>query len=75
MLLWGADQSRYSKLKDDLLNNMTKGVNNFPKTMVNTLQLMSEYKVPARAQRIKDKNGEGVALVQEGKLMKAEDIK
>jgi hypothetical protein len=52
MLLWGVDQSRYSKLKDDLSNDMTKGVNNFPKTMVKTLQLMSDYKVPARAQRV-----------------------
>jgi hypothetical protein len=43
----GADQSRYLKLKDDLSNNMTKGVNNFPKTMVETLQLMSNCKVPA----------------------------
>ncbi len=33
MLLWGADQSRYSKLKDDLSAGMTKGVNNFPKTI------------------------------------------
>jgi hypothetical protein len=41
MLFWGADQCRYLKLKDNLLNNMTKGVNNFPKTMVETLQLMS----------------------------------
>ncbi len=56
MLHWGVDQSRYLKLKDNLLNNMTKGVDNFPKTMVETVQLMSNYKVPARALCIK-KNG------------------
>ncbi len=53
---------------------MTKGVDNFPKSMVVTLQLMTDYKDPARAQCIKE-NGEGLALVQEGKLMKAKDIK
>jgi hypothetical protein len=53
MLLWGVDQSRYSKLKYKLSNDMAKGVDNFPKTMVKTLQLMSNYKVPARAQPVK----------------------
>jgi hypothetical protein len=48
------DQSRYLKLKDNLLNNMTKRVNNIPKTMVETLRLMSNYKVPVRAQRMKE---------------------
>jgi hypothetical protein len=51
MLLWGADQSRYLKLMNNLLNNMTKEANNFPKTTVETLQLVSSYKVPARAQQ------------------------
>jgi hypothetical protein len=73
MLLWGADQSKYSKLKDDILNDMTKGVNNFPKTVDKLLQLMSDYKVPVRAQCIKE-NGESVAFVQEGKVMNAKDI-
>jgi hypothetical protein len=63
MLLWGADQGRYSKLKDNLSNNMTKRVDNFPKNMVKTLQLMSNYKVPVRAQCIKE-NSESVAFVQ-----------
>jgi hypothetical protein len=52
MLLLGADQSRYAKLKDDLSNDMTKGVDNFPKTMVEGMRLMTSYKVPPRAQRI-----------------------
>jgi hypothetical protein len=53
---------------------MTKGFDNFPKMMVKTLQLMSNYKVPARAQHIKE-NGKGVAFVQDGKVMNAKDIK
>jgi hypothetical protein len=73
MLLQGADQSRYSKLKNNLLNDMTKGADNFPKTMVKTLQLMSNYKVPVRAKGVKE-NGEGVAFVQEGKVMNSKDI-
>ncbi len=72
--LRGVDQSRYSKLKDNLLNNTTKGVDNFPKTMVEMLQLMSNYKVPTRAQCIKE-NSKGVVFVQEGKVMNAKDIK
>ncbi len=72
MILWGADQSRYSK-KDDLSNNVTKGVDNFPKTMVEMLQLMSDYKVPVRAKCINE-NSEGMAFVQEGKVMNAKDI-
>jgi hypothetical protein len=74
MLLWGADQSRCSKLKDNLSKDITKGVGNFPKTMVKTLQLMSDYKVPAREQCIRE-NSMGVAFMQDGKVMNAKDIK
>ncbi len=66
ILLWGADQSMYSKLKDDLSNDMIKGVDNFPKTIVKMLQLMSEYKVPARAQRIREKHGCGLCTRRKG---------
>ncbi len=34
MLLRKADNSRYHQLKVDLSNDMTKGTDNFPKTMV-----------------------------------------
>jgi hypothetical protein len=64
ILLWGADQSRYSKLKDDLSNDLTKGVDSFPKTMIKTLQLMCACKVPTRVQFTKE-SGKGVAFVQE----------
>ncbi len=42
--------------------------------MVKLLQLMSNYKVPARAQCTKE-NGKGVAFVQVGKVMTTKDIK
>ncbi len=74
ILFWGANQSRYLKLKNKLSNNMTKGVDNFPKTMVKMLQLMNDYKVLARAQCINE-NSKGVAFVQEGKVMDSKDIK
>ncbi len=74
MLIWGADQSRYLKLKDNLSNDMAKGVNNFPKTMVKTLQLTSNYKVPAKIQHIKKNNKVG-DFVQEGKVINTKDIK
>ncbi len=71
MLLHRKDQSRFFKLKDDLLNDMTKGNN--PKMLVETLQLVSNYKVPARAQHVRE-NGEGVAFIQDGKMTNIKDI-
>ncbi len=41
MALRGWDNSCYYQLKIDLLNVMTKGMDNFPKTMVNTICLIS----------------------------------
>ncbi len=63
MALHGAGQSRYGKLKDDLSNDMTKGVDNFPKTIVNTMHLMSDYKVPERAPRVRAGGNKGVAFI------------
>jgi hypothetical protein len=62
VLLLGVDQSRYAKLKDDLSKDMMKGVNNFPKTMVEAMHLMTNYKVPPRAQHVRE-DSEGVALI------------
>ncbi len=62
MALCGADQSRFKKLKDDLSNDMSKGVDNFPKTLVEAMRLMTDYKVPARAPRIQGGGSKGVAL-------------
>jgi hypothetical protein len=71
MALHGADQSRYGKLKDNLSNNMTKGVDNFPKTIFDTMRLMSDYKVPERAPHIRAGGNEGVAFVQAGRAGRA----
>lgn len=67
MVLRGADQSRYGKLKDDLSNNMTKGLDNFPKTIVEAMRLMTDHKVPARTPRVRAGGSEGVAFVQTGR--------
>ncbi len=66
MALHGADQFRFKKLKDDLSNNMTKGVDNYPKTLIEAMHLMTDYKVPARAPCGQGEESEGVAFVQTG---------
>ncbi len=53
MLLRGADNGRYYKLKDDLANNMALGQDNYPKTIVKTTRLLNDYRVPPRAQRVR----------------------
>ena len=69
MLLWGADNGRYYKLKDDLANNMALGQDNYPKTIVETTRLLNDYRVPPRAQRVRENQVEGVAFIQEGKTV------
>ncbi len=64
MILQESDNSRSYQLKTDLANNMTKGQDNFPKTIVKTTHLLNNYKVPARQQRIKDPDNDGVELMQ-----------
>ena len=49
MLLRGADNGRYYKLKDDLANKMALGQDNYSKTIVETTQLLNDYRVPPRA--------------------------
>ncbi len=63
MLLWGADNGRYYKLKDNLANNMALGQDNYPKTIVKTTR------VPPRAQRVCENQVKGVAFIQEGKTV------
>jgi len=41
MLLRGADNGRYFQLKVDLSNDMTKGTDNYPKTIVETMRLLT----------------------------------
>jgi hypothetical protein len=50
MLLRGADSTRYGRLKTELANDMTKGQDNYPKTMVEEARLMNDYKITARTQ-------------------------
>jgi hypothetical protein len=44
----GGKNKCYRTLKIDLANDMTKGTDNFPKTMVETMQMLNDYKVSAR---------------------------
>jgi hypothetical protein len=47
-ILRGSDNSRFYQVKTDLQNVVTKGTNNFPKTVIQTTRLLSDYKVPPR---------------------------
>ncbi len=66
MALRGLDDSCYYQLKTDLSNDMTKGMDNFPKMMVNTICLISDYKVPPRLQHAQPGGNAGVVFVQGG---------
>ena len=48
MLLHRADNSRYFQLKVDLSKDMTKGTSNYPKTIVETMHLLTDYIPPLR---------------------------
>ena len=65
-ILRGSDNSRYYQLKTNLANDMTKGQDNYPKTIVETTRLLNDYKVLARQQCVKDPNNDGVAFMQTG---------
>ena len=58
MLLCGADNGRYFQLKVDLSNEMTKGTKNYPKTIVETMSLLTDYVPPPRLQLVRDPDGE-----------------
>ena len=42
MFLRGADHTRYHTLKNDLSNDMTKGTDNFPKTLVEAIRMLND---------------------------------
>ena len=65
MLLRGADSIRYGALKTELVNDMTKGQDNYPKMMVEAARLLNDYKVATRFQRARNDPGEGMAFVQD----------
>ena len=64
MLLRGADNGGYFQLKVDLSNDMTKGADNYPKTIVETMRLLTNYVPPPRLQRVRDPDGKGLAFIQ-----------
>ena len=64
MLLCGTYNSQYFQLKVDPSNNMTKGTDNYPKTIVETMRLLTDYVPPPRLQRMHDLDGEGLAFIQ-----------
>ena len=67
MFLRGSDNNRYHSLKIDLANDMIKGTDNFPKTMVETMRILNDYRIPMRQMRRPEHGeSEGVAFVQEG---------
>ena len=70
MLLHGANNSRYSQLKVDLSNNMTKGTDNFPKTIVKTMYLLTNYVSPPRLQRARSPDGKRLANVTNTEYVK-----
>ena len=64
MLLRGAENGRYFQLKGDLSNDMTKRTDNYPKTIVKTMHLLTDYVPPPRLQCMCDPDGEGLAFIQ-----------
>ncbi len=64
MLLQGADNGWYFQLKIDLSNDMMKGTNNFLKTIVKTMRLLTSYMAPPRLQHACNLDGNGLAFVQ-----------
>ena len=44
MILMQANKDRFAQLRCDLANNMTKHVDNHPKTIVNTAHMLNDYK-------------------------------
>jgi hypothetical protein len=63
MLLRGADNGQYFQLKVDLSNDTTKGTNNYPNTIVETMRLLTDYAPLQRLQRVCNPDGEGLAFI------------
>ncbi len=64
MILRGSDNSRFYQAKTFLQNDMTKGTDNFPKTVLQMTCLLSNYKVPPRHVRAREPDSKGVAFMQ-----------
>ncbi len=64
MFLQGADQMKYYQLKNELVKDMTKSSNNYPKSKVEALHLLNNYKGLLRMMKMRESDGEGLAFVQ-----------
>ena len=64
MLLRGFNNGLYYQFKLHLLNDMTKGTDNFLKTMVETIRILADYIPPPRLQHVRNPDGEGLAFIQ-----------
>jgi hypothetical protein len=50
MILQGSDNSRFYELKTDIADDMTKGQDDFTKTIIKATHLLNDCKVLARQQ-------------------------
>ncbi len=50
MILQGSDNSRFYELKTDITDDMTKGQDDFPKTIIKATHLLNDCKVLTRQQ-------------------------
>ena len=67
MILMQANKDRFAQLRCDLANNMTKHVDNYPKTTVDATRMLNEYKsVKTRARNGGDADNGGLAFAQGG---------
>ena len=58
------------------MNDMTKGADNYPKTIVETMHLLANYVPPPRLQRVRNPDGEGLAFIQgEGGTLRLHGLK
>ena len=64
MSLHITNNSQYFQLKVVLSNNMKKGIDNYPKTIVKTMRLLTDYVPPLRLQSVSDSDGEELAFIQ-----------
>ena len=74
MLLRGACHTRYRQLKNDLTNDIMKGSNNYPKSILDATWMLTKYKGAMRVHRIHDIEGNGMAFVQGGGHRKPKEM-
>jgi hypothetical protein len=67
MILMQANKDRFAQLRCDLANDMTKHVDNYPKTIVDTARMLKDYKsVKTRVKSSGDGDDGGLAFAQGG---------